>query len=65
MSQSLTLGEEIKEISDKQLKKQLWQDGWETFGAGGMEDPEYTVLKMMPAFARGGYKEKPFEFKLK
>jgi general stress protein 26 len=62
---SLMLGEETEEVTDKQLKKQLWQDGWETFWPGGMEDPEYTVLKMMPSFARGGYKEKPFEFKLK
>ena len=62
---SLMLGGEIKEVSDDQLKKELWQDGWEMFWPGGVDDPEYTVLMMMPAFARGGYKEKPFEFELK
>ena len=63
--QTLMLGGEIKEVSDKQLKKELWQNGWEMFWSGGVDDPEYTVLMMMPAFARGGYKEAPFEFKLK
>ena len=58
-------GGEIKEISDEQLKKVLWQKGWEMFWPGGVDDPEYTVLMMMPAFARGGYKEAPFEFELK
>ena len=60
----LMLGGEIEEVTDKQFKKQLWKDGWEMFWPGGADDPEFTVLKLMPAFARGGYKGKPFEFKL-
>lgn len=63
--QCLMLSGEIKEVADKQFKKQLWKDGWEMFWPGGVDDPEFTVLMLMPAFARGGYKEKPFEFKLK
>ncbi len=55
---------EIEEVSDQQLKKQLWQAGWEMFWQGGVDDPEYTVLRLMPVFARGGYKESPFEFEL-
>ncbi|MHC4478204.1 MAG: pyridoxamine 5'-phosphate oxidase family protein [Planctomycetota bacterium] len=62
--QCLMLGGEIEEITDKQLKKQLWQDGWEMHWPGGADDPEFTVLRLMPAFAKGGYKESPFEFKL-
>ena len=63
--QCLTLIGEIEEVADKQLKKQLWQDGWEMFWPGGAGDPEFTVLMLTPAFAKGGYKETPFEFKLK
>ena len=62
--QCLMLCGEIEEVSDLQLKKQLWQAGWEIFWQGGVDDPEYTVLRLMPAFARGGYKESPFEFEL-
>ena len=63
--QCLMLSGEIEEITDKQLKKQLWQDGWEIHWPGGADDPEYTVLMLKPVFARGGYKEAPFEFELK
>ncbi len=63
--QCLMLGGEIEEVIDKKLKKQLWQDGWEMFWPGGADDPEFTVLMLMPAFAKGGYKETPFEFKIK
>ena len=62
--QCLMLGGEIEEVSDRQLKKQLWQAGWEMFWPKGVEDPQYTVLRLTPAFARGGYKEAPFEFEL-
>jgi len=62
--QCLMLGGEVEEVTDKQLKKQLWQKGWEMFWPGGADDPEFTVLMLMPAFAKGGYKEAPFEFKL-
>ena len=62
--QCLMLCGEIQEVSDRQLKKQLWQAGWEMFWRGGVDDPQYTVLRPMPAFARGGYKEAPFEFDL-
>ena len=62
--QCVMLCGEIEEVSEQQLKKQLWQAGWEIFWQGGMDDPEYTVLRLMPAFARGGYKESPFEFEL-
>ena len=62
--QCLMLCGEIEEVSDQQLKKQLWQAGWEMFWPKGADDPQYIVLRLMPAFARGGYKGSPFEFKL-
>jgi general stress protein 26 len=60
----LMLGGEIEEVTDRDIKKQLWQDGWEAFWPGGAEDPEFTVIQLLPAFARGWYKEAPFELKL-
>lgn len=61
---TLMLSGEIEEITDKEFKKQLWQKGWEIHWPGGADDPEFTVLKLSPAFAKGGYKEGPFEFKI-
>ncbi|MHC4585129.1 MAG: pyridoxamine 5'-phosphate oxidase family protein [Planctomycetota bacterium] len=63
--QCLMLSGEIEEVADKQLKKQLWQDDWKMHWPGGADDPEFTVLKLSPVFARGGYKEAPFEIELK
>lgn len=61
---TLLLGGKVEEITDGQFKQQLWQDGWEIHWPGGAKDPEFTVLKMSPVFARGWYKEGPFEFKI-
>ncbi len=61
---TLMLGGQVEEITDKEFKKQLWQDGWEIHWPGGAEDPEFTVLKLLPGSARGWYKEGPFELKL-
>jgi general stress protein 26 len=63
-SHTLMLCGEIEEITDIEFKKQLWQKGWEMFWPGGADDPEFTVLKLSPTFARGCYKEGPFEFKI-
>jgi len=60
----LMLSGEIEEVTDKDIKKQLWQDGWEMYWPGGVDGPEYTILRLMPAFTKGWYKQGPFEFKL-
>ena len=54
-----------EEVTDQNLKKQLWQDGWEVYWPDGVEGKEFTVLRLLPDFAKGWYKEGPFEFKLK
>jgi len=60
---TLMLSGEVKEIKDQEFKKQLWQDGWEMHWPGGADDPEFTVLRLSPTFAKGWYKERPFDFK--
>jgi general stress protein 26 len=60
---TLMLGGEVEEITDKEFKKQLWQNDWEIHWPGGADDPEFTVIKLSPVFAKGWYKEGPFEFK--
>jgi len=62
--QTLMLRGDVQEITDQQFKNKLWQDGWEIHWPGGAKDPEFIVLKLSPAFAKGWYKEGPFEFEL-
>ncbi len=57
----LMLAGEIEIITDENLKKELWQDWWQDY----YPDKKYTLLRLLPDFAKGWYKEGPFEFKLK
>ena len=55
----------IEEVYDPDLKKKMWQDEWKMHWPGGPEDPEFILLKLLPDYAKGWYKEGAFEFKLK
>ncbi len=62
--QTLMLAGEVEEVSNLGFKRKLWQDGWEIHWPKGAEDPEFTVIKLLPSFAKGMFKEGPFEFKI-
>ena len=62
---TLLLTGNIDEIDDADLKKKIWQEEWKIHWPGGPEDPEFIMLKLLPDWAKGFYKEWPFEFKLK
>ncbi len=55
----------IEIVTDENLKKEIWQAGWEIYWPDGPDGPQYTVLRLLPDFAKGWYKEGPFEFSLK
>ena len=57
----LMLAGQIEIITDENLKEQLWQDWWQDY----YPDKKYTLLRLLPDFAKGWYKEGAFEFKLK
>ena len=61
----LMLGGEMQIIDDLKIKKELWQKGWEQYYPGGFDDPDHTVLKLIPSVARGWYKSATFTFDLK
>ncbi len=47
------LGGIIEIVDDPKLKKLLWQTGWELYYPSGSDDPDYTILRLLPEFARG------------
>ncbi len=61
----LMLGGNIEVVVDRELKKGIWQDGWEMYYPGGADDPEHTILRLLPAFGKGWRGEGPFEFELR
>ncbi len=61
---TLLLTGTAEDVPNMELKKLIWQDEWKMHWPGGPEDPELVLLKMTPTYAKGWYKEGPFEFTL-
>lgn len=51
-------------VIDKNLKKELWIDGWERYYPEGVKDSDYTVLRLSPKFVRGWAENKKFALNL-
>ncbi|MGD9100138.1 MAG: pyridoxamine 5'-phosphate oxidase family protein [Anaerolineae bacterium] len=60
----LMLSGNIEIVDDAQIRQALWNEGWERYYPGGPHDPDHTVLRLYPAFAKGWYKAQGFEFDL-
>jgi general stress protein 26 len=39
-------------VSDVDLKRAIWQPGWEMYYPGGVESDDYAVLRFTPAFGK-------------
>ena len=51
--QGVMFGGTIEIVEDLEMKKALWHDGWERYYPQGFDDPDHTVLRVMPTIARG------------
>ena len=40
-------------VNDKDIKNALWQNNWTIYYPGGVEDPDYAILKLQPIFLKG------------
>lgn len=61
-SHGLQLGGLVEAVEDAQLKRDFWVEGWEQYYHEGIDDPDYTLLRLEPTFARGWYYGRHFEF---
>jgi len=43
-------------IEDMELKKKIWLDWWTKYYREGLEDPDYTLLRLKPKIANFYYK---------
>lgn len=60
----LMLGGDIEIVTDRKLKQAVWQDSWEAYYPLGRDDPDYTILRLTPAFAEGWAGPGRFGFEL-
>ncbi|OGU57048.1 MAG: hypothetical protein A2V66_05675 [Ignavibacteria bacterium RBG_13_36_8] len=51
-------------VNDIEIKKDIWQEKWWNYYKLGPEDPEYTILKLLPIHTKGWYYDKAFGFDL-
>lgn len=52
----------IEEVTDQQLKEDLWQTGWFIYYHKGKTDPDYAVLKFTSTKIEGWYNANPHIF---
>ena len=58
-------GGNIEIVEDMELKKALWHDDWDKYyPEGGYDDPDYTVLRIIPTIARGWTGSSTFKLEL-
>ena len=60
-SLGLMLAGYMEIATDERLKRKMWQERWDKY----YPDRQYTLLRLVPDFARGWYKKGTFEFRLK
>ncbi|NHJ85571.1 MAG: hypothetical protein FK734_08925 [Asgard group archaeon] len=54
----------IEFVEDMDLKKRLWQDSMLRYYPQGFTDPDYTMLRLKPIFAKTWYKSRKNEIVL-
>lgn len=63
--QGVLLSGEIEFVHDPEIKKAVWVEGWERYyrKTGGPDDPDYTLLRLLPTSVSGWYHGRKFEFR--
>jgi general stress protein 26 len=58
----LMLGGSIEIVADRDEKETVWLDGWRMYYPEGVHDPDHTVLKLRPSYARYYHQLDALEF---
>ena len=55
---------DIEIVTDSEIKRSLWHDGWERYYPNGYDDPDHTVLRLFPKLAKGWTGSRTFMFSI-
>ncbi len=58
----LMLSGRLQIVDDHRIRERLWHEGWERYYATGPNDPDHTILRFVPAKAKGWYKGRAYSF---
>ena len=62
--QGFMLSGNIEIVQEQDIRYALWEDGWERYYPQGMDDPDYTVLRLQPGFMTGWLQGTKFKLDL-
>ena len=57
------LGGEVEVIDDMEVKRKVWLDWWTKYYLKGLDDPDYTLLRLSPKTAQFYYNLQKVVFK--
>jgi general stress protein 26 len=60
----LMLGGKIEIVEDSAVRRSLWDSSWRQFYPKGPDDPDHTVLRLLPTVVRGWKRGTKFEYRL-
>ena len=55
-------GGEVEIIEDMDIKREIWLDWWTRYYIKGVDDPDYTLLQLLPKTAQFYYKLQKVQF---
>jgi general stress protein 26 len=56
-------GGEVEVIYDMKIKQKIWLDWWTKYYLKGLEDPDYTLLRLNPKYGEIYYRLQKVQFK--
>lgn len=56
-------GGDVEVIGDMKIKRKIWLDWWTRYYPEGLEDPDYTLLRLNPKTANFYFKLQKVQFK--
>ncbi|MFX1387070.1 MAG: pyridoxamine 5'-phosphate oxidase family protein [Promethearchaeota archaeon] len=58
----IMFGGEVEVIDDMEIKRKIWLDWWTKYYFKGLEDPDYTLLRLSPKTAQFYYRIQKVQF---
>jgi general stress protein 26 len=55
----------IEVVKDSSIKKAIWHKEWKRYYPSGYDDPDHTVLRLVPTMAKGWTGSQTFRFELR
>ena len=62
--QGVMLSGQLEQVPDMEIKCALWQENWTMYYPGGVEDPDNSVLRLVPRMLKGWANVNRFQLNL-